>query len=388
MEKIIKIAIFAPHLVRTHPAGWAMLNILNELSHDGSFLFTVYGKEIDIALRGKVEFKKIPIPILKPRILTYIVQYLIYAILFKKIQKKFDIIHAIEITTPYAHIVTMHYCGAKVKDLISGNHIRYKGIERLIKIITMAAGTIMEKRTLTKNPFLKAIISVSHGLKDCLEHYYSLSNRIEHYVIPNPAVLKFDLDEANYYRNKIREELKIDNHDIVGVICALGNWKHKGLDLIIKTFEEEPEIPITIIVVGGNVKKYIRICQEKNILEKFRFIGHTSNPEIYIASSDFFILPSAFEAFPLVAIEAALCEKPIIGTKIPGLEDLIEPGVTGYFIDRTTESIKQIFNIIMQSREQLAIMGKNAKIKISQFELKKITQEYKNLYKKFSMEHS
>ena len=46
-----------------------------------------------------------------------------------------------------------------------------------------------------------------------------------------------------------------------------------------------------------------------------------------------FLLPSAQESFGLAALEAMSCEVPVIASRVGGIPEIIEDGVTGFLCD-------------------------------------------------------
>lgn len=60
-----------------------------------------------------------------------------------------------------------------------------------------------------------------------------------------------------------------------------------------------------------------------------RFVGYTDRPEDYMAAADVFCLPSYREGFGMVVIEAAAAGVPAVASRIYGITDAVEDGVTG-----------------------------------------------------------
>ena len=49
-----------------------------------------------------------------------------------------------------------------------------------------------------------------------------------------------------------------------------------------------------------------------------------------LSASDLFLLPSAQESFGLAALEAMACEVPVVASRVGGLPEVIEHGVSGF----------------------------------------------------------
>ena len=49
-----------------------------------------------------------------------------------------------------------------------------------------------------------------------------------------------------------------------------------------------------------------------------------------LSVSDVFLLPSAQESFGLAALEAMACEVPVVASRVGGLPEVIEDGVSGF----------------------------------------------------------
>ena len=53
----------------------------------------------------------------------------------------------------------------------------------------------------------------------------------------------------------------------------------------------------------------------------------------WLSAADLFLLPSAQESFGLAALEAMSCEVPVIASRVGGLPEVIDDGVTGFICD-------------------------------------------------------
>ena len=65
---------------------------------------------------------------------------------------------------------------------------------------------------------------------------------------------------------------------------------------------------------------------------RLRILGHTAQPEQFMAAADVFVLPSHREGFGSVILEAAAAAVPAVGTRIYGITDAVVDGKTGFLV--------------------------------------------------------
>lgn len=97
-----------------------------------------------------------------------------------------------------------------------------------------------------------------------------------------------------------------------------------------------------------------------------------------------FCLPSLSESFGLVAIEAMLCELPVVGFKGTALEEIVLDGQTGYLVPKG--DVKSLFNALQKLMSEPDLrrkMGENAKKAVlDSFSAEKVIQGFEEHYKR------
>jgi UDP-glucose:(heptosyl)LPS alpha-1,3-glucosyltransferase len=73
--------------------------------------------------------------------------------------------------------------------------------------------------------------------------------------------------------------------------------------------------------------------------DRVRFAGAIADVGPFYSAADAFVLPTAYEAFPLVSLEAAAAGLPLLIPWVSGVEELLVDGVNGWFIERDAEVI-------------------------------------------------
>jgi len=113
----------------------------------------------------------------------------------------------------------------------------------------------------------------------------------------------------------------------------------KGLDTLLTAFREVADkMPGTEMVIAGGGKDERWLMQELADVHSetaVRYVGPVfGEAKTELLSCCLFVcMPSRFEGWPLVAMEAAACGKPVVGTKVPGLWDAVKDGETGLLVE-------------------------------------------------------
>ncbi|MEM0009735.1 glycosyltransferase family 4 protein [Thermofilum sp.] len=112
----------------------------------------------------------------------------------------------------------------------------------------------------------------------------------------------------------------------------------KGADIlidIIKHINDKLELKnIRFIIVGsGTYEQEIRaLAQKYRNVVYLGYVNRQALPKIYM-ETNLFLLPSRTEGFPISLLEAQSCGLPAVGSKIPGISDVIIERVTGRLIE-------------------------------------------------------
>ncbi|GGE62431.1 glycosyltransferase [Actibacterium pelagium] len=103
--------------------------------------------------------------------------------------------------------------------------------------------------------------------------------------------------------------------------------RQKGFDLLIDAFRAVPNPSLRLDIFGDGPELPALKSQAAGD-PRIHFRGHSASPEAAIASVDAVLMPSRWEAFGLVALEARSAGRPMVLTKVDGLADQATDGVT------------------------------------------------------------
>jgi L-malate glycosyltransferase len=105
---------------------------------------------------------------------------------------------------------------------------------------------------------------------------------------------------------------------------------------VVKVFAQvAKEMPARLVLVGDGPDRSAAewLAQELKIQDKIHFMGKQERVNELLPLADLMILPSQMESFGLAALEAMACKVPAIATKVGGVPELIDDGVSGLLYD-------------------------------------------------------
>jgi len=189
----------------------------------------------------------------------------------------------------------------------------------------------------------KKIIALTRDIKQHLLQMGASEKKIT--IIPTAV----DTERFSPSNRNLLEEIWGISPPVVLFVGRL--VEEKGLEYLIRAFSgvvrEVPETKLVIIGKGPKEAELRRLQEELKIPNIF-FLGMIENvimPNIYVGAS-VIVLPSIIEPFGNVVLEAMASGKPVIGSYVGGLKDIIVHGVTGYHVQ--ARNSKQIQRAILK----------------------------------------
>ncbi len=163
-----------------------------------------------------------------------------------------------------------------------------------------------------------------------------------------------------------REQLGLDQCQ--RLVLFVGRIEQiKGIDILLRAlallFSRRPDLrrEICLLVVGGaldpgddapeteKIAELRRLVHDHRMEDNVMFVGSRDQTQLalYYAAADVCAVPSLTESFGLVALEAMACGTPVVGTRVGGLQTLIEDGESGILVpagdyDALADSIAQV----------------------------------------------
>ncbi|HUG90520.1 MAG TPA: glycosyltransferase family 4 protein [Planctomycetaceae bacterium] len=130
----------------------------------------------------------------------------------------------------------------------------------------------------------------------------------------------------------VREELGFGPDEPLLVFASM-DFEGKGLRSILAAVARTRHRAARLLVLGrGPVRRFARIADDLGIGRRVIFAGRRGDIQRFYGAGDLFLLPTAYEPFPNVNLEALACGLPVLTTTTAGGADLIVPGENGYLV--------------------------------------------------------
>lgn len=143
---------------------------------------------------------------------------------------------------------------------------------------------------------------------------------------------------------QIREE----NEEHALAIGRLEN--EKGFDLLLKAVAKTSNLQVKIVGSGTQEDQLRKQINKLNLTDRVNLVGERNREEVreLVQKSKFLILPSRYETFGNVLLEAMACGKPVVATKCGGPEEIVLPDI-GYLTNVDADDLADKIQNMMRN---------------------------------------
>jgi D-inositol-3-phosphate glycosyltransferase len=174
----------------------------------------------------------------------------------------------------------------------------------------------------------------------------------------------------------------------------------KGLDVLLEAMgrfcqDTQAGIPhLHLAVIGGDPNAgpetmTVEMARLQTLREKYHltevvtFLGKRGQDTLpyYYAAAEVVVVPSHYESFGMVALEAMACGTPVVASQVGGLAFLVQDGVTGYTVPvGDPEALCTHLQSLLNDRELRHKMGEQAVATAREYAWEKIASQMIQLY--------
>ena len=187
------------------------------------------------------------------------------------------------------------------------------------------------ERRLFESPRLRAVVCNSRLVRDEIKRHFGLPDDRLH-------VIYSGVDTAAYHpdlkreRTAVRASLGIAPAAPLFLFVGSG-FERKGLPAALRALVQLPPAQLLVIGRDRRVARYQALAEKLGLSGRAQFLGALADVKPYYGAADALVLPTLYDPFPNVALEAMASGLPVITSTTSGAAELIANGHNGYVCD-------------------------------------------------------
>lgn len=297
---------------------------------------------------------------------------------FKKLiriqeENQYDIVHVhTPIASIYGRLLKLKFPKLKTIYTAHGFHF-YKGAPKINWIIYYQIEKIMAK-------FTDIIITIN-------EEDYKAALKLGVQKVYKTRGVGLELDKYNpnlFSKNEVRNELEISKDDFVILMIAEINNNKNHIQMVnaVEVLKKK-NVEVKVLCAGEgalleNIKGEIK---DRNLDMNIKMLGYRNDIPKLISICDIGMLLSYREGLPRNIMELMAYKKPVIGTNIRGIRDLVRNGVNGKLVDiNDYKSTANAIEYMYRNKKVVSKFGHEAYRNIKIYDTRDIICKLKKIY--------
>nr|MCU0514450.1 glycosyltransferase [Anaerolineae bacterium] len=174
---------------------------------------------------------------------------------------------------------------------------------------------------------------------------------------------------------------------LVGLACRL--VEQKGVTYALRAFSQvAADFPAAHLLIAGDGELRPLLAAEATALrlaERVHFLGWQDDVPRLLAGLDVFLMPSLWEGFGLVLLEAMSKRLPVIASAVSAIPEVVEHGVTGLLVPPADpDALAQALRVLLPDRSLRAYLGLNGEDRLDRlFSAARMAEETIAVYEDF-----
>lgn len=179
----------------------------------------------------------------------------------------------------------------------------------------------------------RRLIAYTQQVKDDFVRFYGVPESDVTIIPCGFCAAEFNFTRRQQLRAATRARLGY--RDDEKVILFVANELHrKGFGTLLRAWAKMARPPERLLAVGRfNPAGFSRQIQTLGLAGRVRFEGSANDVAEYYSAADLFALPTQYEPWGLVIVEALACGLPVLTSRLAGAAAAVQEGRTGLLLD-------------------------------------------------------
>lgn len=187
-------------------------------------------------------------------------------------------------------------------------------------------------------------------------------------------------------RQQIRRELGLDDRFVWLAVGRLEDVKDYPtlLRAAASIKDEYPALTVLIVSDGTRRDSLEQLRSDVGLTkEQVRFLGGRDDVPSLMSAADAYVMSSLWEGLPMVLLEAAAAELPIVATRVGGNEEVVQHGRNGYLLEPSQPDALAAFMVAMMRlpEEERRRFGRNGREHVlEEFHIERVVDTWLEIY--------
>ncbi|RXZ43731.1 glycosyltransferase family 4 protein [Crenobacter cavernae] len=239
------------------------------------------------------------------------------------------------------------------------------------------------ERAMFTDAALKLVICNAHLVKREIQRHFGLPDETFAVVYNGVDTDAFHPRLKAEYRSLMRRQWKIP--EAAPTLLYVGSgFERKGVERALRAIA--PLAGVHLVVVGRDkhAVRYQRLAEALGVASRVRFAGAQNEVKPFYGMADAFVLPTLYDPFPNVCVEALASGLPLFTSDSCGASELVRPGENGWVVDALdVEGLSAAIQVWLAREAQWPALAEAARATAEPLTLSAMARQLTELYRRF-----
>lgn len=189
----------------------------------------------------------------------------------------------------------------------------------------------MEYRMFT-HPNLRAVICNSWMVRNDIQNWFQLPDSKLHVIHSGVDTTMFYPRSGDEMARQVRLQWDVPL-DVTLFLFVGSGYARKGLSTLLQALLKVENAWLMVVGRDSQEKHYKKLAARLNMDHRVRLTGGCKDVRPFYAAADAVVLPTLYDPFPNVALEAMACGLPLVTSFQSGASDFLKNGQAGVLCD-------------------------------------------------------
>lgn len=188
------------------------------------------------------------------------------------------------------------------------------------------------ERRMFLDPRLKLVICNAHMVKREIQQAFGLPDERFAVIYNGVDTDAFHPRLAAQHRARMREQWHIPQ-DAPLLLYVGSGFERKGVARALAALVDHPSAWLAVVGADKHAARYRRQAERSGVADRVRFCGAQRDVKPFYGMADAFLLPTLYDPFPNVCVEALACGLPVLTSTTCGAAELLHDGENGWVVE-------------------------------------------------------